>query len=188
MYRHLVEFRTRKAHRWVVRDLDLLRYLCAMIVAVLCKILFIGLQFIVKGALVHTCIIKQILFCVWPPLETCPKTIKTSRLLSCIHCSVHGLFRLWRVSVEGWTFRWKCDGKYVQTTKMGLRELIYIVDGRNDNIYPSSGYTSWRNVSVDLWASTSFCQQKCHHAVQGEFYITDLCICISINSIHYHDG
>lgn len=36
LYRHLVEFRTRKAHRWVVRDLDLLRYLCAMIVAVLC--------------------------------------------------------------------------------------------------------------------------------------------------------
>ncbi|XP_055589424.1 probable G-protein coupled receptor 158 [Uranotaenia lowii] len=36
LYRHLVEFRTRKAHRWVVRDLDLLRYLCAMTVAVLC--------------------------------------------------------------------------------------------------------------------------------------------------------
>lgn len=36
LYRHLVEFRTRKAHRYVVRDLDLLRYLCAMIVAVLC--------------------------------------------------------------------------------------------------------------------------------------------------------
>ncbi|XP_065081088.1 metabotropic glycine receptor isoform X2 [Ochlerotatus camptorhynchus] len=36
LYRHLVEFRTRKAHRWVVRDLDLLRYLCAMCVAVLC--------------------------------------------------------------------------------------------------------------------------------------------------------
>ena len=36
LYRHLVEFRTRKAHRYVVRDLDLLRYLCAMIFAVLC--------------------------------------------------------------------------------------------------------------------------------------------------------
>ncbi|XP_059616640.1 probable G-protein coupled receptor 158 isoform X3 [Phlebotomus argentipes] len=36
LYRHLIEFRTRKAHRWVVRDLDLLKYLCAMIVAVLC--------------------------------------------------------------------------------------------------------------------------------------------------------
>lgn len=36
LYRHLVEFRTRKAHRWVVRDMDLLKYLCAMIVAVLC--------------------------------------------------------------------------------------------------------------------------------------------------------
>lgn len=36
LYRHLVEFRTRKAHRHVVRDLDLLRYLCAMIVAVFC--------------------------------------------------------------------------------------------------------------------------------------------------------
>lgn len=36
LYRHLVEFRTRKAHRYIVRDLDLLRYLCAMIVAVLC--------------------------------------------------------------------------------------------------------------------------------------------------------
>lgn len=31
-----MEFRTRKAHRWVVRDLDLLRYLCAMLIAVLC--------------------------------------------------------------------------------------------------------------------------------------------------------
>lgn len=36
LYRHLVEFRTRKAHRCVVRDLDLLKYLCAMVVAVLC--------------------------------------------------------------------------------------------------------------------------------------------------------
>lgn len=36
LYRHLVDFRTRKAHRHVVRDLDLLRYLCAMIVAVFC--------------------------------------------------------------------------------------------------------------------------------------------------------
>lgn len=36
LYRHLVEFRTRKAHRYVVRDLDLLRYLCAMLIAVLC--------------------------------------------------------------------------------------------------------------------------------------------------------
>ncbi|XP_063697522.1 metabotropic glycine receptor [Culicoides brevitarsis] len=36
LYRYLVEFRTRKAHRWVVRDLDLLRYLCAMVIAVLC--------------------------------------------------------------------------------------------------------------------------------------------------------
>lgn len=34
--RHLIEFRTRKAHRCVVRDVDLLKYLCAMIVAVLC--------------------------------------------------------------------------------------------------------------------------------------------------------
>lgn len=31
-----MEFRTRKAHRYVVRDLDLLRYLCAMVIAVLC--------------------------------------------------------------------------------------------------------------------------------------------------------
>lgn len=36
LYRHLVEFRTRKAHRWVVRDMDLLKYLCAMIIAVIC--------------------------------------------------------------------------------------------------------------------------------------------------------
>lgn len=36
LYRHLIEFRTRKAHRCVVRDVDLLKYLCAMIVAVLC--------------------------------------------------------------------------------------------------------------------------------------------------------
>lgn len=36
LYRHLIEFRTRKAHRCVVRDVDLLKYLCAMVVAVLC--------------------------------------------------------------------------------------------------------------------------------------------------------
>ncbi|XP_077285240.1 G-protein coupled receptor 158 smog [Arctopsyche grandis] len=36
LYRHLIEFRTRKAHRWVVKDVDLLKYLLAMVVAVLC--------------------------------------------------------------------------------------------------------------------------------------------------------
>lgn len=33
-YRILIEFRTRKAHRWVVRDKDLLKYLLGMIVVV----------------------------------------------------------------------------------------------------------------------------------------------------------
>lgn len=36
LYRHLVEFRTRKAHRWVLRDVDLLKYLSSMIFAVVC--------------------------------------------------------------------------------------------------------------------------------------------------------
>lgn len=36
LYRHLVEFRTRKAHRWVLRDVDLLKYLSTMIFAVIC--------------------------------------------------------------------------------------------------------------------------------------------------------
>lgn len=36
LYRHLVEFRTRKAHRWVLRDVDLLKYLSTMIFAVVC--------------------------------------------------------------------------------------------------------------------------------------------------------
>lgn len=36
LYRHLVEFRTRKAHRWVLRDVDLLKYLASMVFAVLC--------------------------------------------------------------------------------------------------------------------------------------------------------
>lgn len=36
LYRHLVEFRTRKAHRWVLRDVDLLKYLATMVFAVLC--------------------------------------------------------------------------------------------------------------------------------------------------------
>lgn len=36
LYRHLVEFRTRKAHRWVLRDVDLLKYLSSMIFAVIC--------------------------------------------------------------------------------------------------------------------------------------------------------
>ncbi|XP_055295866.1 probable G-protein coupled receptor 158 isoform X2 [Sitodiplosis mosellana] len=36
LYRHLVEFRTRKAHRWVLRDIDLLKYLSSMIFAVVC--------------------------------------------------------------------------------------------------------------------------------------------------------
>lgn len=36
LYRHLVEFRTRKAHRWVLRDTDLLKYLGTMIFAVIC--------------------------------------------------------------------------------------------------------------------------------------------------------
>ena len=31
MFRILIEFRTRKAHRWVVRDKDLLKYLLAMV-------------------------------------------------------------------------------------------------------------------------------------------------------------
>jgi hypothetical protein len=30
-FRILIEFRTRKAHRWVVRDKDLLKYLLAMV-------------------------------------------------------------------------------------------------------------------------------------------------------------
>ncbi|KAF4522803.1 hypothetical protein B566_EDAN014847 [Ephemera danica] len=32
LYRILIEFRTRKAHRWVVRDKDLLKYLLAMVI------------------------------------------------------------------------------------------------------------------------------------------------------------
>ncbi|KAJ6646142.1 putative G-protein coupled receptor [Pseudolycoriella hygida] len=36
LYRHLVDFRTRKAHRWVLRDVDLLKYLATMIFAVIC--------------------------------------------------------------------------------------------------------------------------------------------------------
>lgn len=36
LYRHLVEFRTRKAHRWVLRDVDLLKYLGSMTFAVIC--------------------------------------------------------------------------------------------------------------------------------------------------------
>ncbi|XP_033249589.1 probable G-protein coupled receptor 158 isoform X4 [Drosophila miranda] len=36
LYRHLVDFRTRKAHRWVLRDVDLLKYLGAMVFAVVC--------------------------------------------------------------------------------------------------------------------------------------------------------
>lgn len=31
-----MEFRTRKAHRWVLRDVDLLKYLSSMIFAVVC--------------------------------------------------------------------------------------------------------------------------------------------------------
>ncbi|XP_044726866.1 probable G-protein coupled receptor 158 isoform X2 [Chrysoperla carnea] len=34
LYRHLIDFRTRKAHRWVVKDTDLLKYLFVMIAAV----------------------------------------------------------------------------------------------------------------------------------------------------------
>nr|CAD7259120.1 unnamed protein product [Timema shepardi] len=34
LYRILIEFRTRKAHRWVVRDKDLLKYLLGMVVVV----------------------------------------------------------------------------------------------------------------------------------------------------------
>ncbi|XP_030748253.1 probable G-protein coupled receptor 158 [Sitophilus oryzae] len=33
LYRHLIEFRTRKAHRWVVKDTDLLKYLLIMILS-----------------------------------------------------------------------------------------------------------------------------------------------------------
>lgn len=36
LYRHLMEFRTRKAHRTLLRDVDLLKYLSAMVFAVLC--------------------------------------------------------------------------------------------------------------------------------------------------------
>lgn len=36
LYRHLVDFRTRKAHRWVLRDVDLLKYLGTMVFAVGC--------------------------------------------------------------------------------------------------------------------------------------------------------
>ncbi|XP_056630766.1 probable G-protein coupled receptor 158 isoform X1 [Diorhabda sublineata] len=35
LYRHLIEFRTRKAHRWVVKDTDLLKYLLIMSMSVL---------------------------------------------------------------------------------------------------------------------------------------------------------
>ncbi|KAL3281454.1 hypothetical protein HHI36_004663, partial [Cryptolaemus montrouzieri] len=34
LYRHLIEFRTRKAHRWVVKDTDLLKYLLIMTLSV----------------------------------------------------------------------------------------------------------------------------------------------------------
>ncbi|KAK9888465.1 hypothetical protein WA026_000713, partial [Henosepilachna vigintioctopunctata] len=34
LYRHLIEFRTRKAHRWVVKDTDLLKYLLIMTMSV----------------------------------------------------------------------------------------------------------------------------------------------------------
>lgn len=34
LYRHLIEFRTRKAHRWVVKDTDLLKYLFIMTLSV----------------------------------------------------------------------------------------------------------------------------------------------------------
>lgn len=34
LYRHLIEFRTRKAHRWVVKDTDLLKYLLIMALSV----------------------------------------------------------------------------------------------------------------------------------------------------------
>ncbi|CAH1133680.1 unnamed protein product [Ceutorhynchus assimilis] len=33
LYRHLIEFRTRKAHRWVVKDTDLLKYLLIMVLS-----------------------------------------------------------------------------------------------------------------------------------------------------------
>lgn len=36
LYRHLMEFRTRKAHRTLLRDVDLLKYLSTMVFAVLC--------------------------------------------------------------------------------------------------------------------------------------------------------
>lgn len=36
LYRHLVDFRTRKAHRWVLRDVDLLKYLGIMVFAGIC--------------------------------------------------------------------------------------------------------------------------------------------------------
>lgn len=36
LYRHLIEFRTRKAHRTLLRDVDLLKYLSTMVFAVLC--------------------------------------------------------------------------------------------------------------------------------------------------------
>uniref|UniRef100_A0AAR5PL55 G-protein coupled receptors family 3 profile domain-containing protein n=1 Tax=Dendroctonus ponderosae TaxID=77166 RepID=A0AAR5PL55_DENPD len=35
LYRHLIEFRTRKAHRWVVKDTDLLKYLLIMFLSAL---------------------------------------------------------------------------------------------------------------------------------------------------------
>ncbi|KAK4880411.1 hypothetical protein RN001_008557 [Aquatica leii] len=34
LYRHLIEFRTRKAHRWVIKDTDLLKYLLIMFMSV----------------------------------------------------------------------------------------------------------------------------------------------------------
>ncbi|KAL1124190.1 hypothetical protein AAG570_001960, partial [Ranatra chinensis] len=36
LYRILMEFRTRKAHRWVIRDKDLLKYLLGMVVIMVC--------------------------------------------------------------------------------------------------------------------------------------------------------
>lgn len=32
LYRHLIDFRTRKAHRWIVKDTDLLKYLLIMVI------------------------------------------------------------------------------------------------------------------------------------------------------------
>lgn len=42
LYRHLIEFRTRKAHRWVVKDTDLLKYLLIMIMSVSITTIFLN--------------------------------------------------------------------------------------------------------------------------------------------------